>query len=400
MTSSPIARATTGSWWSRTHQPLSRGRGSAGACVGFRCEGRRPQRRDQPHRGAGPELARDPAGDGRSRGAGARRAEVLLAPRRQPSRVCHCTSAAPATRARTATSCTSGRRAPTSLWRALRRRGRGPRVGARRAREPRHPAARGGHAALRPRARARDVPGAGGSRPRRGTGQGGRLRRPRCRRGRASPRVLACSSASPPRASARAAPTTRCSWATQAVGVITSGALSPTLGHPIAMAYVDADVAERRHRTRDRRPRFANTRIRRPPSVLQERSEPWLTRARSSTPPSTNGWTSPGTVATVGITAYAAEKLGDVVYVDLPAVGATVAAGRVVGEIESTKSVGRAVRADQRDRGRAQRGRRRVSGTGEQRPVRRGLAHQGGVHRAARAPHPRAVHRAGGVTGE
>lgn len=47
-----------------------------------------------------------------------------------------------------------------------------------------------------------------------------------------------------------------------------------------------------------------------------------------------------GDVATVGITAYAADKLGDVVYVDLPAVGASVAAGRVVGEIESTKSVG------------------------------------------------------------
>ncbi|MDQ2698147.1 MAG: glycine cleavage system protein GcvH, partial [Actinomycetota bacterium] len=47
-----------------------------------------------------------------------------------------------------------------------------------------------------------------------------------------------------------------------------------------------------------------------------------------------------GTVATVGITAYAAEKLGDVVYVDLPSAGSTVAAGRVVGEIESTKSVG------------------------------------------------------------
>jgi aminomethyltransferase len=28
------------------------------------------------------------------------------------------------------------------------------------------------------------------------------------------------------------------------VGVVTSGALSPTLGHPIAMAYVDADVVE------------------------------------------------------------------------------------------------------------------------------------------------------------
>ena len=47
-----------------------------------------------------------------------------------------------------------------------------------------------------------------------------------------------------------------------------------------------------------------------------------------------------GAVATVGITAYAAEKLGDIVYVDLPKVGSTVAEGKVVGEIESTKSVG------------------------------------------------------------
>ncbi len=47
-----------------------------------------------------------------------------------------------------------------------------------------------------------------------------------------------------------------------------------------------------------------------------------------------------GDIATVGITAYAAEKLGDVVYVDLPKVGTRVAASTVVGEIESTKSVG------------------------------------------------------------
>lgn len=47
-----------------------------------------------------------------------------------------------------------------------------------------------------------------------------------------------------------------------------------------------------------------------------------------------------GDVATVGITAYAADKLGDVVFVDLPVVGSTVASGKVVGEIESTKSVG------------------------------------------------------------
>jgi glycine cleavage system H protein len=47
-----------------------------------------------------------------------------------------------------------------------------------------------------------------------------------------------------------------------------------------------------------------------------------------------------GDIATVGITAYAADKLGDVVFVELPEVGSNVASGKVVGEIESTKSVG------------------------------------------------------------
>ncbi|QEO09601.1 glycine cleavage system protein GcvH [Protaetiibacter larvae] len=47
-----------------------------------------------------------------------------------------------------------------------------------------------------------------------------------------------------------------------------------------------------------------------------------------------------GDLARIGITDYAADKLGDVVFVDLPKVGSTVTAGRVVGEIESTKSVG------------------------------------------------------------
>ena len=41
----------------------------------------------------------------------------------------------------------------------------------------------------------------------------------------------------------------------------------------------------------------------------------------------------------MGITAYAAEALGDVVYVQVPEAGATVAAGDAVGEVESTKSV-------------------------------------------------------------
>lgn len=44
-------------------------------------------------------------------------------------------------------------------------------------------------------------------------------------------------------------------------------------------------------------------------------------------------------VVRIGITDYAQEQLGDVVYVDLPAVGAGVSAGETCGEIESTKSV-------------------------------------------------------------
>jgi glycine cleavage system H protein len=47
-----------------------------------------------------------------------------------------------------------------------------------------------------------------------------------------------------------------------------------------------------------------------------------------------------GDVATVGITDFAADKLGDVVFVDLPGVDSGVTAGEVCGEIESTKSVG------------------------------------------------------------
>lgn len=46
-----------------------------------------------------------------------------------------------------------------------------------------------------------------------------------------------------------------------------------------------------------------------------------------------------GGVSTVGITAFAAESLGDVVYVQLPEVGAALTAGSPCGEIESTKSV-------------------------------------------------------------
>ena len=46
-----------------------------------------------------------------------------------------------------------------------------------------------------------------------------------------------------------------------------------------------------------------------------------------------------GGVVRVGITDFAQDALGDVVYVDLPAVGTRVDAAEAVGELESTKSV-------------------------------------------------------------
>jgi glycine cleavage system H protein len=44
-------------------------------------------------------------------------------------------------------------------------------------------------------------------------------------------------------------------------------------------------------------------------------------------------------IATVGITAFAAESLGDIVFVQLPDAGSAITAGEVFGEVESTKSV-------------------------------------------------------------
>lgn len=46
-----------------------------------------------------------------------------------------------------------------------------------------------------------------------------------------------------------------------------------------------------------------------------------------------------GSTIRVGITDYAQSALGDVVYVSLPSIGASVDAGAAFGEVESTKSV-------------------------------------------------------------
>ena len=44
-------------------------------------------------------------------------------------------------------------------------------------------------------------------------------------------------------------------------------------------------------------------------------------------------------IVRIGITGYAQEALGDIVYISVPAVGSDVTAGQALGEVESTKSV-------------------------------------------------------------
>ncbi len=46
-----------------------------------------------------------------------------------------------------------------------------------------------------------------------------------------------------------------------------------------------------------------------------------------------------GDVATIGITSFAIDRLGDIVFIDLPAVGATVGKGESFGTVESVKAV-------------------------------------------------------------
>ncbi len=80
-----------------------------------------------------------------------------------------------------------------------------------------------------------------------------------------------------------------------------------------------------------------------------------------------------GATVTIGITEYAQDALGDVVFVEMPEPGAAVAAGETFSEVESTKSVSDiyapVTRIDQRGQRRA----RVAARAAQQRPVRRGL---------------------------
>ena len=54
---------------------------------------------------------------------------------------------------------------------------------------------------------------------------------------------------------------------------------------------------------------------------------------------SSHEWVRKGDPATIGITQFAQDQLGDVVFVELPEVGATLTAGQTFGTVESVKTV-------------------------------------------------------------
>ena len=66
---------------------------------------------------------------------------------------------------------------------------------------------------------------------------------------------------------------------------------------------------------------------------------PWSIRTTFATRRNTNGSAPKGGVVRIGITDFAQDALGDVVYVDLPDVGTEVHAAQAFAEVESTKSV-------------------------------------------------------------
>ncbi|HWE61430.1 MAG TPA: glycine cleavage system protein GcvH [Chloroflexota bacterium] len=54
---------------------------------------------------------------------------------------------------------------------------------------------------------------------------------------------------------------------------------------------------------------------------------------------SSHEWLAQGSPATIGITQFAQDQLGDVVFVELPEVGATITLGETFGSVESVKTV-------------------------------------------------------------
>ena len=142
-------------------------------------------------------------------------------------------------------------------------------------------------------------------------------------------------------------------------GVVTSGTQSPTLGRPDRDGLRRAGRRGAGYRCRCRDPRRPRPGAGRRPAVLQEESlSPMVPTDLRYT--KDHEWVRiDGDEATIGITAYAADQLGDIVFVELPGARPDARAVRGLRRGRVGQGRQRPVRADQRRGQRDERGPRR-----------------------------------------
>ena len=128
------------------------------------------------------------------------------------------------------------------------------------------------------------------------------------------------------------------------VGHVTSGGFGPSLGRPIAMGYVPHGPVGARNQTVRRSSRQAAAGDSHAPSLCPAPLQTQLSSLPNKEATllkftKDHEWLKiDGDVATVGITAYAAEQLGDLVFVQLPEIGTTLDKGQEVAVVESVKT--------------------------------------------------------------
>ena len=158
------------------------------------------------------------------------------------------------------------------------------------------------------------------------------------------------------------------------------------------MAYVAPGDAEPGTIARYRDPRCAarrRQRGRRPLPFYQEGcAERDGARPICATPRTTSGSASKATRPPIGITDYAADQLGDIVFVELPDAGRALEQFAAFGVVESVKAVSDLFAPVSGEVSRGERRARRQPRAGQQRPVRRRLDDPGRLDRPGPARRP------------
>ena len=126
------------------------------------------------------------------------------------------------------------------------------------------------------------------------------------------------------------------------IGVVTSGGFGPSVNAPVAMGYVDAAhaAAGTALKLRTRRGDEPATVVAPPlrPAPLRPYKELIAMASRLLFTKDHEWVKADGDTATIGITSYAADQLGDVVFVELPEAGRSVKKGEAAAVVELVKA--------------------------------------------------------------